>query len=106
MTIFGAWAEQLHVSDVARLVGGEPCRAAAILVDLIGDKECVYFIVRITTPGEGAGGALTIEGLLINGGLPAAHLEAAVICESALDTVTWPRLRSWSAILRWRWRPT
>ena len=38
MTVFGVWAEQPRVADVARLVGEEPCRAAATIGDLIGDK--------------------------------------------------------------------
>ena len=54
MTVFGMWAEQQRVADVARLLGEEPCHSAAILNDLIGGMESAYFIVRITTPSFAA----------------------------------------------------
>ena len=50
MTVIGPWEAKPHVADVARFVGEEPCDPTAILRDLIGDKKCVFFIVRIPTP--------------------------------------------------------
>ena len=64
--VFGPWAEQPRVADVADLVGKEPRRAAAILGDVIGDKKCAYFIARIpASPPAAASGAsgLAIVGL-------------------------------------------
>ena len=56
--VFGPWAEQPRVADVADLVGKEPRRAAAILGDVIGDKKYAYFIARILeSPPVAASGA-------------------------------------------------
>ena len=50
LTIFGPWAAQPRVAEVARLVGEEPCHTAAILRDLVGNMERAYVLVRMTGP--------------------------------------------------------
>ena len=60
MTVFGVWAEQPRVADVARLVSEEPCRAADTLGVLIGGMERAYFIVRITAPPPAAAAGASV----------------------------------------------
>ena len=54
MTVFGPRAEKPRITDVARLMGEEPCDPTIVLGDLIGDKECTFFIVRVTAPPPAA----------------------------------------------------
>ena len=63
MTVFGPWAVKPRRIEVAPLVDEdkEPCDPTAILGAVIGDKECAFFIVRVTAPFPAvASGALGI----------------------------------------------
>jgi len=50
LVVYGPWATQPRVADVARLVGEEPCRIADVLGALVAGMERAYFLVRITAP--------------------------------------------------------
>ena len=64
MTVFGPWAAKPKVAVwTAALADGDEARdPAATLGDLIGDKQCAYFIVRITAPPPAAAAGASVFG--------------------------------------------
>ena len=71
MTVFGVWAAKpLRAVWTAALKEGDAALdPAATLGALIGDKECAYFIVRITAPPLAAAAGASGIAIIGSGGM-------------------------------------